>query len=114
MSRTTTSSLVAAALLGQLVGQLGWIDPLFVPLVLLGPVVTGAVAAARGTSFWWAAVLWCSAGVAMAWSDWVVNREDVAFHLVLAVIMPLLAGAGYGVVRLAGRARRTPEHSPRG
>lgn len=104
MSRLT-SSLVAAALIGQLVGTLGWIDPLFVPLVLLAPVVTGAVAAARRASYLWIAVLWCSAGINMAWTDWVVNREDVGFHLALSVVMPLLAGFGYGVVRLATRSR---------
>lgn len=96
-----TSSLVAAAVLGQLVGTLGWIDPLFVPLALLGPVFTGAVAAARRVAYAWIAVLWCSAGINMAWTDWVVNREDVVFHLALAVVMPLLAGLGYLPVRLA-------------
>ena len=105
MSRLT-SHLIVAALVGQLVGQLGWIDALFIPLVLLGPVITGAVAAARQVSYLWIAVLWCSAGIAMAWSDWVVNREDVAFHLALSGIMPLLAGVGFGVVRLAGRVRQ--------
>ena len=99
------SSLVAAALLGQLVGQLGWIDPLFVPLVLAGPLVSGAVGAARGVRFAWVAVLWASAGLAMAWSDWLVNRDDVAFHLALSVIMPLLAGVGFGAVRVAARVR---------
>ena len=39
----------------------------------------------------------------MAWSDWVVNQEDVVFHLALAVIMPLLAGAGWGLVRITHR-----------
>ena len=110
MARLTTrakSNLLVAVVLGQLVGLLGWIDPLFVPLVLLGPVVTGAVGAALRRPYAWIAVLWCSAGANMAWTDWVVNREDVAFHLVLAVVMPLLAALGYGVVRLAVRARRT-------
>ena len=101
------ASLLAAALLGQLVGLLGWIDPLFLPLVLLGPVVSGAVVAARDVDYRWIATLWASAGVNMAWTDWVVNREDVAFHLVLAVVMPLLAGVGFVVVRLARRTRRT-------
>lgn len=98
-----SSHLVFAAVAGQLVGQLGWIDALFIPLVLIGPPVTGAVAAARRISYWWIAVLWASAGIAMAWSDWVVNREDVVFHLALAVIMPVLAGSGWGVVALATR-----------
>ena len=105
MSRVT-SSIVAAVVIGQLVAQLGWIDPLFIPLVLLGPVITGAVAMARRISYAWIAALWCSAGLGMTWTDWVVNREDVLFHLALAVIMPLLAGIGYGVVGLATRSRR--------
>jgi hypothetical protein len=104
MSRVT-SSLVAAAALGQLVGLLGWIDSLFIPLALLGPVITGAVAAARQTSYLWIAVLWCSAGINMVWTDWVVNHEDVAFHLALSVIMPLLAGLGFGVVKLTSTFR---------
>jgi len=99
------SSLVAAAVIGQLVAQLGWIDPLFIPLVLVGPLVSGAIAASRDVRLAWVAVLWISTGVGMAWSDWVVNREDVAFHLALAVIMPLLAGVGFGVVRLTARVR---------
>ena len=107
MSRLT-SSLLAAVVAGQLVGTLGWIDPLFIPLALLGPVFTGAVAAARGVRYVWIAALWCSAGLNMAWTDWVVNREDVAFHLALSVVMPLLAGLGYGAVRLATLRRRQP------
>jgi hypothetical protein len=105
MTRRTKGAFVAAVA-GQVGAQLGWLDPLFVPLVLLGPVVTGAVASARSTPFLWVAVLWCSTGIGMAWSDWLVNREDLAFHLALAVLMPLLAGLAYGAVRLATRPRR--------
>src|SRR3954454_2884766 len=106
MSRLT-SSLIAAAVIGQLVGLLGWIDPLLIPLVLLAPVITGAVGAARRIAYSWVAVLWCSAGINMAWTDWAVNHEDVAFHLAVSVIMPLLAGLGYRVVQMATRSRRT-------
>jgi hypothetical protein len=101
-----TKGVLVAAVIGQVVAQLSWIDPMFIPLVLLGPVVTGAVASARGIPFVWVAVLWCSVGLGMAWSDWLVNREDAAFHLALAVFMPLLAGLAYGTVRLATRTRR--------
>jgi hypothetical protein len=104
MSRLT-SNLVAAVVVGQLVGLSGWIDPLFIPLVLLGPVITGAVAAARQTPYRWVAVMWCSAGINMMWTDWVVNHEDVLFHLVLSLLMPLLAGLGFGAVRLTRRSR---------
>ena len=95
--------LLIAALIGQLVGCLGWIDPLFVPLVLAGPLVTGGMSAWRRLPVSWAAVLWFSAGINMLWTDWVVNREDVAFHAVLALVMALLASAGWGAVRLAWR-----------
>lgn len=106
MSRVT-SNLIAAAVIGQLVGALGWIDPLFLPLVLLAPVVTGALAAARHLTYPWVALLWCSAGVNMLWSDWLVNREDVAFHLALSLVMPALAGLGFASVRLATKVRAT-------
>jgi hypothetical protein len=98
--------LLGALALGQLVGLLGWIDQLFIPLVILGPTVTGAVAAARGVAYRWVAALWLSAGINMVWTDWAVNREDVGFHLALSVVMPLLAGVGFGVVRGASRVRR--------
>ena len=39
----------------------------------------------------------------MLWTDWVINRSDVLFHLALAVLMPLLAGIGFGAVRLTQR-----------
>ena len=105
MSRLT-SNVFAAAVLGQLVGQLGWVDPLFISLVLVAPLVTGAIAAARGISYPWIAVLWCSAGLNMLWTDWVVNHEDVVFHLAASAVMPLLAGVGFGAVALATRSRR--------
>ena len=112
---TRPVALVVAVVVGQAVGALGWIDPLFVPLVLLGPVVTGAVGAARRVPFLLVAVLWCSAGLNMAWSDWLVNREDVAFHLLLSVVMPLLAAVGYGAVELAVRGlRRRTTGQPQG
>jgi hypothetical protein len=43
----------------------------------------------------------------MMWTDWLINREDVLFHLALSLIMPLLAGIGWGVVRLTPRRSST-------
>lgn len=63
----------------------------------------GAILAHRGVSYAWVAALWASTGLGMLWMDWVINREDVAFHLVLAVIMALLAGIGWGAIRLTQR-----------
>lgn len=100
MSRIT-ASLVAAAIIGQFVGLLGWIDPLLLPLILLGPVITGAVAAARRMNYRWIALLWASAGVNMLVTDGIINHEDYAFHAGATVVMVLLAGLGFGVVTLA-------------
>ena len=106
MNRSSTTVLIVAALAGQVVGQLGWFDALFVPLVVLGPILTGAVAAARGVRLAPVAVLWASAGLAMLWSDWVVNHEDRVFHLALAFVMAGLATLAWGVVSVAARSRR--------
>src|SRR3954453_17979890 len=102
MSRIATN-VIYAALLGQLVSLLGWIDPLFIPLVLAGPLLSGAILAHQGLSYAWVGTLWASTGLGMAWMDWVINREDVVFPLALAVIMPLLAGIAWGAVRLTQR-----------
>ena len=97
--------LWVAFVLGQLVGLLGWVDALFIPLVLLGPLVVGAVAAAKGLPVTWPAVLWLSAGLNMLWTDWVVNREDVVFHVGVAVVTALLAAAAWAVTSLVARRR---------
>jgi hypothetical protein len=101
-----TSRVVYAAILGQLVAQLGWIGPLFIPLVIAGPLLSGALLANRRVRYLWVAVLWASTGLGMMWSDWVINHEDVLFHLATAILMPLLAGLGYGVFRLTARGER--------
>ena len=112
MSRIT-SNIVYALILGQFVSLLGWIDPLFIPLVLAGPLLTGAILAYHGVSYTWVAALWASTGFGMTWMDWVINREDVAFHLALAVIMPVLAGIGWGVIWLTLR-RNSPATESQG
>lgn len=99
------NKLLVAAVLGHLAGLLGWIDPIFIPLVLAGPLVVGAVAAARDLAASWPAVFWLSAGLCMLWTDWVVNQEDVVFHAAVAVVTAVLSLAGWGIVRLAGRLR---------
>ena len=94
--------LVIAAAIGQVVGLLGWIDPIYIPFVL-----AAAIAGSKGVPYALVAVAWASAGLCMLWTDWLVNREDVLFHLATAVVMPLLAGAGWLATRGVAR-RRTP------
>jgi hypothetical protein len=102
----TQRGWVTAVLLGLIVTALFWIDPLFIPLALLGPLVVGAVAGARGEQWLWVAVVWIVAGVGAVVSDYVVNEEDVGFHIVLTVIMVALASAAWWVAR-AATGRRT-------
>jgi hypothetical protein len=95
MNRYLAVSIGAAIL-----ADLFWIDPLFVPLVLLGPIVTGIVAGRRGVARE-AAAAWFAAGLLALVSDWVINNEDQLFHLVLALFT---AGMTLAVAALHSRA----------
>ena len=101
----TRTQILVAVLAGQLVGLLGYVEQVFIPLVLAGPLVVGALAAARRIPLVTVVVLWLSAGLNMTVMDWVLYREDVAFHLVLGVVMAVLAAAGHGLVGLLNRRR---------
>ncbi|HEX6713132.1 MAG TPA: hypothetical protein VF066_07095 [Thermoleophilaceae bacterium] len=96
MNRHLLVTIGALALTG-----LFWIDPLFLPLVLLGPVVTGIVASRHGVARE-AAAAWFAAGLLALASDWAINDEDQLFHLVMAC---WTAGLALGVA--APLARRT-------
>ena len=94
------------AVFAVVVSALFWIDPLFVPLVLLGPVATGIVAA-RHDAVRPAALAWFVAGLLALVSDWVINNEDQLFHLVMAFWtagLTLAVGAASG--RLYARTLR--------
>jgi hypothetical protein len=98
-------SVSIAVVAGLVIGALAWIDPLFIPLVLAGPVISGAVGAARGVPYRWIALAWAVAGVSMVISDWIANHEDRAFHAVLTVVMVGLAGTGWLAARALRRTR---------
>lgn len=101
MSKSLTVSLAA----GLLIGALAWIDSLFIPLALAGPIVSGVVCAARSVPFRWLATAWATGGLVMLVSDWIVNSEDQVFHAGLTVVMVALAGAGWGIAHLVQRRR---------
>jgi uncharacterized membrane-anchored protein len=107
-----TSRLWATAvLIGLIVSALFWIDPIFIPLALLGPIVIGAVAGRRRLPWLWPAAAVVVAGLGAVISDWLINHEDVGFHLALTVVMLVLATVSWYVARaLAVRAdhRRQP------
>lgn len=106
------NQLLLAVVLGQVLGLFGYVDPLYVPFVLLGPPIVGAVAASRALPLAPVAVLWASAGLNMLWLDWLVAREDVVYHLVLSVLMAALAAGGWGIVAFLGRRRSALRQPP--
>jgi len=90
---------------GALIGALAWIDPLFIPLVLLGPLVTGVVAGLRAVALRYLAAAWAVGGVSMVVSDQIANHEDKVFHVVLTVLMVGLAAGAWAAGRFAARRR---------
>ena len=88
---------------GLVVSALFWIDPLFIPLALLGPIATGALAGWSGRGLRVVIVMWLVAGLGATISDYVVNQEDVVFHLVLTVVMMGLAAGAWAAVRAIRR-----------
>jgi hypothetical protein len=102
MSRV--GEFVSALVVGLCISALFWIDPLFIPVVLLGPPITGVLAARHRLPRSWVALVWLVAGLGAVVSDWLVNRSDVVFHTVLtAFVVGLAAGAW----TLAARLRRS-------
>ena len=92
------------------VSSLAWVDAVFLPLVLLGPVLAGVVVGLRHGARLPLAATWFLAGLAMLASDWVVNDEDRAFHLALAFVMAGLASGAHWLTTLflqAGSRRST-------
>jgi hypothetical protein len=104
-TRAITVTVAALA-----IGALAWIDPLFVPLVLLGPLVSGVVAGAYGVDSRTVALVWFLGCLLMLASDLIVNNEDVAFHAVLAVFTAAVSGGAAWVGRRI-RSARSPEPS---
>ena len=105
MNRRTVTIIAAAVA----IAALAWIDPLFVPLVTLGPLVSGFAAGMAGVDARAAAIAWFLGGVGMLVSDLVINNEDVLFHAVVALFTAAVAA---GAAALGGmlRRRRAPTH----
>ena len=90
---------------GLVIGQLAWIDATFIPMVLLGPLVTGFAAGRTGARRRWIVATWVLAGLVMLVSDWIVNGEDQLFHLVVSVVTGGLAAGAWSVGRRTRRGR---------
>lgn len=97
--------LLYAVLGAAAIGGLAWIDPVFVPLVLIGPLVTGFAVGWIGGELRWIVAAWALGGLTMVVSDWIVAQEDVLFHVVLTVVMTALAAGSWWIGRTLGRRR---------
>jgi hypothetical protein len=104
-TRATRVALAAVA-----IGALAWVDPLFILLITLGPLVSGIVAGVYGVDSRTMALVWFLAGVLMLVSDLVINNEDVAFHAGVAVVTAAIA-AGAAWLGRRVRSARSPEPS---
>jgi hypothetical protein len=103
---TRTKLLILAA--AVVIAALAWVDPLFIPLITLGPIVSGAVAGVRGVPPRHVALSWFGGGLLMLLSDLVINHEDVAFHAVIAIFTAALAAGATALTRrLRGRSTAT-------
>lgn len=100
---------LAVILAGVAISALFWIDPLFVPLVLIGPVVTGVMADRRGIVRE-AAAAWFLAGLLALASDSAINHEDELFHFVMAL---WTSGVTLAVAALHSRADALRHRIPR-
>jgi len=81
-------------------------DQGFPLIVLLGPVLTGAIAARRRVSWRPVAAAWALSGVLMLAVDWALNGEDELFHLLLAALMAALTALGAAIGRTMRRGPR--------
>lgn len=93
----TAASLVVEVAPGQ--------DVLFPLFMLGGPLLTGGTLAARGPRWRLGAAAWSLAALVWLVLDWAANREDVAFHAVLSVLLAALVALGAGFAHAARRLR---------
>jgi hypothetical protein len=95
MTRHTNIVIIASIA----IAALAWVDPLFIPLVTLGPLVSGLIAGAHRVGPHLVAIPWFCGGLLMLISDLLINQEDVAFHAVIAVFTALVAAGGAALTR---------------
>jgi hypothetical protein len=88
---------LTAFVLGLVVSAFFWIDPIFIPLALAGPLVWGAFAGAQGLPSLWPLAVSAVAGLGALISDYVINQEDVLFHLALTFTMCALAWSAWSI-----------------
>ena len=99
---------IAVVLATVAIAALAWVDPIYIPMILFGPIVSGLVAGAKGVAPRVVAIPWFAAGIVTLIADLAINGEDVAFHAVVAVVTAGVAAGGCALARrVSGRAAAT-------
>jgi peptidoglycan/LPS O-acetylase OafA/YrhL len=96
----TAAKVAAGAAIIIAIGFTPATDGLFFPYIVLGPLLTGAVAAARRRSWRPVAAAWALFGLAMFVLDWAINDEDQVFHVGVTAVMVGLVALGAALGRL--------------
>jgi hypothetical protein len=86
-----------------LISALAWVDPLYIPMILFGPLLTGLVVGLRGADWRPAGAAWGIACLLTLVVDLAINGEDVAFHAVVTVLTVALLRAAAAAANLAHR-----------
>ena len=108
MSTTSiTPRRVGAVLAGVAVINAVCFSPLgdewYFAIVVLGPLLHGAVVALRRADVPLAALTWAACGLFWLVLDYAINQEDALFHLVLSFVMAGLVYAGALLARVTRR-----------
>ena len=90
---------LTAVVLGLIVTALFWIDPIFIPLALAGPLVWGGFAGSQELPSVWPLTVSLVAGLGAVVSDFVINHEDVVFHLAMTFTLCALAWSAWSIAR---------------
>jgi hypothetical protein len=94
---------------------LNWIPPfnneLWLPTLLLGPVLTGLVMRLADWPWKLGAASWALTGLSALLWDWILNNEDQAFHAVLTIIEPLLVAIGAAIGLITRSLKLRLSHS---
>lgn len=113
-NKIRTAAFVVVAALA--IWALNFIPPfdneLWMPTLLVGPLLTGVVMGLRGWPWRLGAASWALTAVISLFWDWILFNEDKAFHLLLTIMLAALvalgAALGRGIASLQLRVSRPP------
>ena len=83
--------------LGLVVSSLFWIDRIFFPVALAGPLAWGAFAGVRRWPWLWPVATALVAGLGAVVSDFALNQKEVGFDLALTFTMCAFAWSAWSI-----------------